>query len=105
MFAIFAQECFIEQSNFIFILPYREWSSIVIAHEKSGVFFASFFQNISDTAETILIKKIGRSHAILLYKKALISEHRKNYIFRDINNFVKLSVSQYVTNFYGRTSS
>ena len=58
-------------------------------------FFASFFRNISKTAETILIKKIGRNHiyiGISLYKKALISELRKNYIFRD-NCFVKMSVS------------
>ena len=26
-------------------------------------------------------------------KKTLISEHRKNYIFRDNNSFVKMSVS------------
>ena len=49
------------------------------------VFFASFFRNISKTAETILIKKIERNHGISVYKKALISEHRKNYIFRDNN--------------------
>ena len=37
-------------------------------------------------AKIILIKKkIGRKHGVLVYKKALISEHRKNYIFRDIN--------------------
>ena len=62
-------------------------------HEKSGGFFASFFQNISKTAETILIKKIGRNHGNSVHKKALISEHKKNYIFRDINYFVKMSVS------------
>ena len=75
-----------------FTLPYRVWSSIVIVHEKS-VFLASFFRNISKTAETILIKKIGRNHGISNYKKVLISEHRKNYIFRDSNCFVKMSVS------------
>ena len=75
----------------IFTLPYRVWSSIVIVHEKS-VFLASFFRNISKTAETILIKKIGRNHGISVSKKALISEHRKNYIFRDNNRFVKVSV-------------
>ena len=84
----------------IITLPY----SIVIVHEKSG-FFASFFRNISKTAETILIKKIGRNHGISVYKKALISEHRKNYIFRDNNCFVKMSVSLYVTNFCGGDSS
>ena len=72
----------------IFTLAYRVLSSIVIVHEKSF-----FFRNISKTADTILIKKIGRSHGISVYKKALISEHRKNYIFRDINYFVKMSVS------------
>ena len=61
-------------------------------HEKSG-FFPSFFQNISKTDENILIKKFGRSHNISVYKKALISEHRKNYIFRDNNCFDKMSVS------------
>ena len=61
-------------------------------HEKSG-FFPSFFRNISKKAETILIKKIGRSHGTSVYKKAIISEHRKNNIFRDNNCFVKMSVS------------
>ena len=60
-------------------------------------FFASFFQNISKTAETILTEKIGRNHDILVYKKALISKHRKNYIFRDINYFVKMSVGLLVS--------
>ena len=50
---------------------------------KKLFFFASIFRNISKTAETILTKKIGQSHGISVYKKALISEHRKNYIFRD----------------------
>ena len=44
----------------------------------------------------MLIKKIGRNHDISVYKKALISEHRKNYIFRD-NCFVKMSVSLLVS--------
>ena len=88
----------------VFTLPYRVWSSIVIVHEKSD-FFASFFRNISKTAETILIEKIGRNNGIAVYKKALISEHRKNFIFRDNNCFVKMSVSLCVTNFCGRASS
>ena len=51
-------------------------------HEKSVVvFFASFFRNISKTAVTILIKKIKRNHGFLVYKKALMNEHRKNYIY------------------------
>ena len=65
-------------------------------HEKSG-FFVSIFRNISKTAETIFIKIIGRNHGISVYKKALISEHRKNSIFRDNNCFVKMSVSQLVS--------
>ena len=63
-------------------------------HEKSG-FFASFFRNISKTTETTLYfdKKSDRNHGISVYKKVLISEHRKNYIFRDNNCFIKMSVS------------
>ena len=42
-------------------------------------------------------------------KNPLISEYRKNFIFRDNNCFVKMSVSRlvrlYVTNFCGRASS
>ena len=56
-------------------------------------------------AETILIKKIGQNHGIPVYKKDLVREHRKNYIFRDNNCFVKMSVSLYVTNFCGRANS
>ena len=74
-----------------YIFYFTIWSSIVVVHEKSG-FFPSFFRNISKTAETILIKKIGRNDGISVYKKALISEHRTNYIFRD-NCFVKMSIS------------
>ena len=69
--------------------------SIVIVHGKC-FFFASFFRNISKTAENILINKIGRNHGISVYKKALISKHRKNYIFRDNNCFVKMSISTLV---------
>ena len=83
---------------------------------KKVGFFPSFFRNISKTAENILIKKIELSQGISLYKKALISEHRKNYIFRDNNCFVKMSVSLSVwlsdcplvcalSNFCGRASS
>ena len=78
----------------------RAWKKVV---------FASFFRNISKTAETIWIKKIGRNHGISVYKKAFISEHRKNYVFRDINYFVKMYVFQlvgtHVTNFCERASS
>ena len=47
--------------------------------------------------ENILIKKIDRTHGSLVYKKALISEHRKTYIFRDNNCFVKMPVSTLVS--------
>ena len=47
----------------------------------------------SKTAETILIKIIGRNQGISVYKKALISKQRKNDIFRDNKCFVKMSVS------------
>ena len=66
---------------------------------KKGGFFAYFFRNISKTAEIILIKKIRRNHGISVYKKALISEHQKNYNFWDNNCFVKMSVSLYITKF------
>ena len=33
------------------------------------------------------MKKIGRNHDALVYKKALISEHRQICIFQDINCF------------------
>ena len=57
------------------------------------------FRIISKTVETILIKKIDCNHGVSVYKKTLISEHRKNYIFRVINCFVKMSVCTYVTKF------
>ena len=68
---------------------------IIIVYRKSG-YFASFFQNISKMAETIFIKKVGRNHDISAYKKSLISDHGKNYILRDSNCFVKMSVSTLV---------
>ena len=77
-------------------MPYRVWSSIVIVHEKSVDFFCFVFSKFSKTAETILIRKIERKHGISVYKKALMSEHRKNYIFGDNNCFVKMSVSTLV---------
>ena len=72
--------------------------SIVIEHEKSyfwSVFFF-FFEISQKQLKNILIKKIVRNHGILVYKKAFMSEHRKNYIFRDINCFVKMPVSTLV---------
>ena len=99
-----------DDPSHIFTLPYRGrvWSSIIIVHEKSVFFLPSFFRNISKTAETILIKKkklAETMHDISVYKKSLISEHRKNFFFQDNNCFVKISVSLCVTNFCGRTSS
>ena len=61
--------------------------------KKVGFFLLLFFRNISKTAEMILIKKIGQNHGIPVYKKSLIRDPRKNYIFRDNNCFVKMSVS------------
>ena len=46
-------------------------------------------------AQTFKIKKIDRNHGIKAYKKALKGEHRTNYILRDINYFVKISVSMF----------
>ena len=88
-----SEPCVMVHSEYYFTLPYRVWSNNVIVHEKSGF----FFRNISKTAKTISIKKIRRDHSILVYKKALRSEHRKNYIFRGNNCFVKMSGSLYVT--------
>ena len=48
---------------------------------KKYFFFASLFENISNTAETILIKKIEQNHGVLVYKKVLMSEHRKIIFF------------------------
>ena len=75
--------------------------------KNGGFFFASFFEISQKTAETILIKKIRQNHGISVYKKALISEHRKNYIFRDNTCCVKMSVNMLVRalpNFCGRTA-
>ena len=82
---------------FIFTLPYRYvWSSIVTVHEKKQ-FFASFFRNNSKTAETILIKKIGRNHGISVYNKALKVNIEKMIFFEIITGLSKcLLVSQLV---------
>ena len=61
---------------------------------KKVFFLLRFFKISQKTAEIILIKKIGQNHGV--YKKALINEHRKNYFFRDINYFVKMSISMLV---------
>ena len=50
-------------------------------------------------AKNILIKKIDQNLSVLVYKNVLIIERRKIYIFRDINYFVKMTVSRYVTKF------
>ena len=56
-------------------------------------FFASYFQNILKTAQTILIKKknIERNHGVLVFKKAYKVINDKNYILRIINYFFKMS--------------
>ena len=79
----------------VFTLPYRGMVKYCNRAWKKW-FFACFFRNISKTAEIILIKKIGRNHGISVYRKSLVSEHHKNYIFRDINYFFKMSVSKLV---------
>ena len=89
----------------IFTLPYSVWSSIVIVHEKSVFFFASFFRNISKTRWNYFDKKNWAKPWHFGLQKALISDYRKNYIFRDNNCFVQMSVSLCVTNLYGRASS
>ena len=69
--------------------------NIVIVPEKRVVFFASF--EISQKRLKLFIsikKKIGRNHGISIYKKALISEHRKSYILRNNNCFFKMSVTR-----------
>ena len=96
---IFRKVYNVKKYNFwwLFLLLYhREYGQvhIIIVHEKSVVFFfGSFFRNISKTAETILIKKLGETMAFRSTKKTLISEDGKNYNFRDNNCFVKMFVS------------
>ena len=51
---------------------------------KKSIFFSWVFRNISKTTETILIKKIEQTRGALVYKKVLMSEHRKNYKFFEI---------------------
>ena len=79
----------------IFTLLNRVWLWCMIKYCSSAwkkcCFFASFFRNISKTAENIFKKKKKkneRNHGVLVYKKAPISEHCKNYILRDINYFL-----------------
>ena len=70
-----------------------------MVHEKSS-FLLRFFEISQKRLKLFWSKKIGRNHGISVYKKTLISEHRKNYIFRDNNCFVKMSVSRGVTKFF-----
>ena len=77
----------------------------VFVHEKSGI-LASFFRNISKTAKNILIKKIARNHGISVYKKALISDHKKKNIFFEIKTVLsKCLLVCRLPNFCGRASS
>ena len=47
--------------------------------------FSSFFPNISKTAQTNLIKKLSETIVFWSTRKSNKSEHRKKYVFRDIN--------------------
>ena len=47
-------------------------------------FFGIFFRNISKTAETILIKKMGRNHGISVSKKTLKMNIEKIIFFEII---------------------
>ena len=58
---------------------------------QKELFFASFFRIISKIAQIILIKILSKTMA---RQKAMQSEHRKNYILRIINYFVKMSVKR-----------
>ena len=40
-----------------------------------------------------MIKKINRNHGVLVYQQDLMTEHRKNYVIRDINYFVKMTAT------------
>ena len=80
---------------------YRIWSSIVIVREKRVVFcfffFCFFFSKYQKKGWNYFDKKkkkkLGETMEFRYTKKGLISEYRKNYIFRDNNCFVKMSVS------------
>ena len=83
------------ETHIILTLPYKVCSSIVIMHEKSGVFCLFVFSEYRKNGWNFLIKKIEQNYCVLVYKKALMSEHQKNYILRDINYFAKMSVTKY----------
>ena len=59
-------------------------------------FLLRFFKISQKWLKLFWLKKFGRNHGISVYKKALISVHRKNYIFRDNHCFVKMSASTLV---------
>ena len=60
--------------------------------------FASFFQNISKTAGTVLLKKNQAKPWRFSLQKTPNDWTSKNYILRDIRDFVKMSYSR-LTNF------
>ena len=67
------------------------------SYMKKTVFLLLFFSKYLKNGWNYSRKKIVRNHDISVYKKALISGHRKNYIFRHNNCFVKISVSLLVS--------
>ena len=68
-------------------IPVPDPITIFILPDSVCYFIAWFFRNISKTAQTIWNQKIKQNHGIFLHKIPLMSERRKNYIFRDINYF------------------
>ena len=73
----------------------RVWSRILIVHGKSVFLFCFVFSKYFKNNWNFIFcyKKIDETMAFCSTKKALMTEHRKNYIFRNINDFVKMSVS------------
>ena len=66
--------------------------------KKVLFFLLRFFEIFQNCLKVLYFdKKIEQNHGVLVYKKALKSEHRKHYILRDINYFVKMSVSTFVS--------
>ena len=74
--------------HILFTLPYRVW----YMQKKCCLFCLVFSKYLKNDWNYFEKKKIERNHDVLVYKKALMSEQRKNYVLRDINDFVKMSV-------------
>ena len=43
------------------------------------------------------MKKIDQNHDVVIYEKAQMSKHLKNYVLPDMNYFVKMSVGKLVS--------